>query len=122
MGSGRYDVARSRAYCDEHIFTRCLHNDTRTSLEGCLMQQKTITIETQDGVNLGGVSLGTGYPWFVELLITLVVMAVIYGMKKYIDVWFDKRRQIKITERFSEKIKKQKHKNSIEKDIWKDSK
>lgn len=86
------------------------------------MQQKTITIETQDGVNLGGVSLGTGYPWFVELLITLVVMAVIYGMKKYIDVWFDKRRQIKITERFSEKIKKQKHKNSIEKDIWKDSK
>lgn len=88
------------------------------------MEQKTIIIETTqtDGVNLWGVSLGTGYPWFVELIITLVVMSVIYGMKKYIDGWFEKRRQIKITEKLSEKIKKQKDKNSIEKDIWKNSK
>jgi hypothetical protein len=88
------------------------------------MQQKTITIETHqnEGVNLWGVSLGTGYPWFVELVITLIVMAVLYTMKKYIDIWFEKRRQIKISKKHLEKINAQKKRNNIEKDIWRNTK
>jgi hypothetical protein len=63
-------------------------------------QQKTIIIESHqnEGVNLWGVSLGTGYPWFVELTITLIVMGILYGMKRYIDIWFDKHKAKKVKE------------------------
>lgn len=55
---------------------------------------KHITVEApkSDGINIGGVSLGTGYPWFVELPIILVVMGFVYGTKKSIDYWFEKRK------------------------------
>jgi hypothetical protein len=84
------------------------------------MQQKTITIETTqaDGVNIWGVSLGTGYPWFVELPIILLVMGFVYGMKKVIDNWFEKRRLKKLTDKFSNVKEEQKQKEKIEKEIW----
>ena len=57
---------------------------------------KHITVETPSeqptGINVGGVSLGTGYPWYIELPIILVVMALVYGAKKSIDYWFEKRK------------------------------
>lgn len=89
------------------------------------MEQKTIIIETTqtDGVNLWGVSLGTGYPWFVELPIILVVMGFVYGMKKGID-HFENEKQ-RLNKKYSNIIKKQeleRKKKELEKDIWKNVK
>lgn len=56
---------------------------------------KHITVEVppaDGGVNIWGVSLDTGHPWYVELSIILMVMGFVYGMKKLIDGWFEKRK------------------------------
>lgn len=71
-------------------------------------QTKNVTIDTNDGntsvmieqtaqppeegLSVGGIKLNTDLPWFVDALAVLVLVALVYIVKKYIDKWFfDKR-------------------------------
>jgi hypothetical protein len=56
-----------------------------------------------DGVTIWGFSLGTGYPWHIELFITLIVIGISYGTKCYLDIWFDKRRKRNIIKQHAAK-------------------
>lgn len=60
-----------------------------------MAKQQALEQVTQlnDGVTIWGFSLGTGYPWYIELVITLIIIGISYGMKCYLDIWFDKRRK-----------------------------
>ena len=69
---------------------------------------KTITINTDDntvsvqqtapppdeGLNVGGVSLNTDLPWYGDAFIVLIIIAIVYIGKKWIDAqawkWFNK--------------------------------
>lgn len=62
-------------------------------------------------VNAWGVSLGTGYPWYAELGLTLVVVGLVYFGKKHIDSYFqhkEEKRKQKITDRYYKKYGKSK--------------
>ena len=39
------------------------------------------------GLNVGGVSLDTDLPWYGDAFILLILIALIYIGKKYIDAW-----------------------------------
>ena len=49
-------------------------------------------IPTDEGLNVGGVSLNTDLPWYVDAFIVLLLVALIYVGKKSIDKWFDKKK------------------------------
>ena len=71
---------------------------------------KTITVNTDDnsvivqqtnipadeGLNVGGVSLNTDLPWYGDAFIVLILIALIYIGKKWIDAqawkWFNKEK------------------------------
>ena len=45
-----------------------------------------------EGLSVGGIKLNTDLPWCVDALAVLVLVALVYIVKKYIDKWFfDKR-------------------------------
>ena len=72
---------------------------------------KTITIDTDPtggvssvtveqtapdaGLNIGGVSLNTDLPWYGDAFIVLILIALVYIGKKWIDAhawkWFNKK-------------------------------
>jgi hypothetical protein len=56
----------------------------------------TVTVEqvapTDSGLNVGGVSLNTDLPWYGDAFIVLILIALIYIGKKYIDKVFEKKR------------------------------
>jgi hypothetical protein len=64
-----------------------------------MSEGKTITINTDDntvsveqtapdtGLNVGGVSLNTDLPWYGDAVILLILIALIYIGKKWIDAW-----------------------------------
>ena len=49
-------------------------------------------IPTDEGLNVGGVSLNTVLPWYGDAFIVLLLVALIYVGKKSIDKWFDKKK------------------------------
>ena len=49
-------------------------------------------IPTDEGLNVGGVSLNTDLPWYGDAFIVLLLVALIYVGKKSIDKWFDKKK------------------------------
>jgi len=74
-----------------------------------MTQGKTITVNTDDnsvtvqqtnvpadeGLNIGGVSLNTDLPWYGDAFIVLILVALIYIGKKYIDKIFERKRNAK---------------------------
>lgn len=50
------------------------------------------TIPSDEGLNVGGVSLNTDLPWYGDAFIVLILVALIYIGKKSIDKWFDKKK------------------------------
>jgi hypothetical protein len=58
----------------------------------------TVTVEQtapDGGLNVGGVSLNTDLPWYGDAFIVLILVALIYIGKKYIDKVFEKKRNAK---------------------------
>ncbi len=50
--------------------------------------QTIVQPETQlEGVEVGGVSLTTGYGWGVDVGIILIILGFLYVAKKYVDKW-----------------------------------
>ena len=49
-------------------------------------------IPTDEGLNVGGVSLNTDLPWYGDAFIVLLLVALIYVGKNSIDKWFDKKK------------------------------
>ena len=49
-------------------------------------------IPTDEGLNVGGVSLNTDLPWYGDAFIVLLLVALIYVGKKSIDKWFEKKK------------------------------
>jgi hypothetical protein len=49
-----------------------------------IVQPETIIPE---GVEVGGVSLTTGYGWGVDVGIILIILGLMYVAKKYVDKW-----------------------------------
>ena len=40
-----------------------------------------------DGLSIGGISLSTGYGWGIDISIILIIVAMLYVAKKFIDKW-----------------------------------
>ena len=75
-----------------------------------MSEGKTITVNTDDnsvivqqtnipsdeGLNVGGVSLNTDLPWYGDAFIVLIIIAIVYIGKKWIDAqawkWFNKEK------------------------------
>ena len=60
---------------------------------------KTITVEdgvvtveqlADEGISVGGIKMNTDLPWFLDALIVLVLVALVYIGKKFIDRRFEK--------------------------------
>ena len=60
---------------------------------------KTITVDdgvltveqhADEGVSVGGININTDFPWFIDALIVLVLVALVYIGKKFIDRKFEK--------------------------------
>ena len=52
------------------------------------INQTIVQPETQsEGVEVGGVSLTTGYGWGVDVGIILIILGLMYVAKKYVDKW-----------------------------------
>jgi len=60
---------------------------------------KTITVDdgvltveqhADEGVSVGGININTDFPWFIDALIVLVLVALVYIGKKFIDKKFEK--------------------------------
>ena len=60
---------------------------------------KTITVDdgvltveqhADEGVSVGGINIDTDFPWFIDALIVLVLVALVYIGKKLIDRKFEK--------------------------------
>ena len=60
---------------------------------------KTITVDdgvltveqrADEGVSVGGINIDTDFPWFIDALIVLVLVALVYIGKKFIDRKFEK--------------------------------
>ena len=52
-------------------------------------------VPSADGLNIGGVSLNTDLPWYGDAFIVLILVALIYIGKKYIDKIFERKRNAK---------------------------
>ena len=42
-------------------------------------------ITEPDGLSIGGISLSTGYGWGIDISIILIIVAMLYVAKKFID-------------------------------------
>jgi len=60
---------------------------------------KTITVDdgvltveqrADEGVSVGGINIDTDFPWFIDALIVLILVALVYIGKKFIDRKFEK--------------------------------
>ena len=60
---------------------------------------KTITVEdgvvtveqlADEGISVGGIKMNTDFPWFVDAFFVLVLVALVYIGKKFIDRKFEK--------------------------------
>ena len=64
-----------------------------------MAESKTITVDdgvltveqhADEGVSVGGINIDTDFPWFIDALIVLVLVALVYIGKKFIDRKFEK--------------------------------
>ena len=68
--------------------TITIDNDPDTGVSSVTVEQ----ISPDAGLEIGGVKLSTDLPWYGDAAILLFFAALIYIVKKYIDRWFEKKK------------------------------
>ena len=71
--------------------TIIIENDPDSGVSSVTVEQTGVPAD--EGLNVGGVSLNTDLPWFLDALIVLLLVALIYFVKKSIDKWFEERKK-----------------------------
>tara|TARA_R100000049_G_C1856537_1_gene21689 strand:+ start:96 stop:308 length:213 start_codon:yes stop_codon:yes gene_type:complete len=58
------------------------------------VDEGVVTVEqiADDGVSVGGINIDTDFPWFIDALIVLLLVALVYIGKKFIDKFFEKKK------------------------------
>ena len=58
------------------------------------VDEGVVTVEqiADDGVSVGGINIDTDFPWFFDALIVLLLVALVYIGKKFIDKFFEKKK------------------------------
>ena len=69
----------NRAYADSKTIT---------------VDEGVVTVEqiADDGISVGGINIDTDFPWFIDALIVLLLVALVYIGKKFIDKFFEKKK------------------------------
>tara|TARA_Y100001951_G_C11207727_1_gene221059 strand:- start:83 stop:316 length:234 start_codon:yes stop_codon:yes gene_type:complete len=66
-------------------------DNSEGSVSSVTVEQRT----PEGGLEVGGMKLDTSLPWYGDAFIILFLGALIYVLKKYIDIWFSEKRKIK---------------------------
>ena len=58
------------------------------------VDEGVVTVEqiADDGVSVGGINIDTDWPWFIDALIVLLLVELVYIGKKFIDKFFEKKK------------------------------
>ena len=58
------------------------------------VDEGVVTVEqiADDGISVGGINIDTDFPWFIDALIVLLLVALVYIGKKFIDKSFEKKK------------------------------
>ena len=58
------------------------------------VDEGVVTVEqiADDGISVGGINIDTDFPWFIDALIVLLLVALVYIGKKFIDKFFEKKK------------------------------
>ena len=69
------------------FFSRQLMADSKT----ITVDDGVLTVEqhADEGVSVGGININTDFPWFIDALIVLILVALVYIGKKFIDKKFE---------------------------------
>ena len=71
--------------------TIIIENNSDSGVSSVTVEQTGVPAD--EGLNVGGVSLNTDLPWFLDALLVLLLVALIYFVKKSIDKWFEGRKK-----------------------------
>ena len=71
--------------------TIIIENDSDSGVSSVTVEQTGVPAD--EGLNVSGVSLNTDLPWFLDALLVLLLVALIYFVKKSIDRWFEERKK-----------------------------
>ena len=71
--------------------TIIIENDPDGSVSSVTVEQTGVPAD--EGLNIGGVSINTDLPWYGDAFIALLLVALIYFVKKSIDKWFEERKK-----------------------------
>ena len=71
--------------------TIIIENNSDSGVSSVTVEQTGVPAD--EGLNVGGVSLNTDLPWFLDALLVLLLVALIYFVKKSIDKWFEERKK-----------------------------
>jgi uncharacterized membrane protein len=58
------------------------------------VDEGVVTVEqiADEGISVGGINIDTDFPWFIDALIVLLLVALVYIGKKFIDKFFEKKK------------------------------
>jgi len=58
------------------------------------VDEGVVTVEqiADEGISVGGININTDFPWFIDALIILLLVALVYIGKKFIDKFFEKKK------------------------------
>ena len=58
------------------------------------VDEGVVTVEqiVDEGISVGGININTDFPWFIDALIILLLVALVYIGKKFIDKFFEKKK------------------------------
>ena len=58
------------------------------------VDEGVVTVEqiADEGISIGGINIDTDFPWFIDALIVLLLVALVYIGKKFIDKSFEKKK------------------------------
>ena len=58
------------------------------------VDEGVVTVEqiADEGISVGGININTDFPWFIDALIVLLLVALVYIGKKFIDKFFEKKK------------------------------
>ena len=70
------------------VFSRPLVADSKT----ITVDDGVLTVEqhADEGVSVGGINIDTDFPWFIDAFFVLLLVALVYIGKKFIDKKFEK--------------------------------
>ena len=70
------------------VFSRPLMADSKT----ITVDDGVLTVEqhADEGVSVGGINIDTDFPWFIDAFFVLMLVALVYIGKKFIDKKFEK--------------------------------